>query len=99
MPPGSWCSTDFGSSSHSSQWWCCPAPKDRALVLDCMLDDTSQDGTTFQMPAKLIAVAAPAAAPERVEQRPHKLPPSLIPFVLGMVVAGLIAAVVLAAAR
>jgi hypothetical protein len=36
MPPGSWCSTDFGSSSHSSQWWCCPAPKDRALVLDCI---------------------------------------------------------------
>ncbi len=77
------------------------APTHNAPVppIAAVLDDTSQDGTTFQMPAKPVAVAAPAAPSERVEQRPRRLPASLIPFVLGMVVAGLIAAVVLAAAR
>jgi eukaryotic-like serine/threonine-protein kinase len=75
------------------------APKNATPLppLAAVLDDTSRDGTTFQMPAKPAPLADPASV--QIDQRPSKLPASLVPFVLGMVVAGLIAAALLATVR
>jgi hypothetical protein len=69
-------------------------PADTESIAEATPNDTSRDGTTFQLP-----LAGPTPEPKAVptaERRDSKVPAFLLPFVLGMLVAGAVALVVTA---
>jgi eukaryotic-like serine/threonine-protein kinase len=70
------------------------------LAVASVVDDTSRDGTTFQMPAATASHAAPAPDAALTATSSGKLPPPFfVPFLLGILFAALVAFALVAMTR